>query len=411
MINSILTNSSALAALQSLNMTENNLNITQNQVSSGLAVANASDNAAYWSIATELNSDSGMTTAANSALTQSQAVMDTANSAIQSVITTINSIQTALTEATNPGVDYNTINTTLASLSKQLTDAVGGASFNGTNLLDGSIDKTNTLNGAANASINFVSGFDANATGGSINQIAFSSVALTGGVTAAQTVVTAQEPNVTDTTLIHQLTGMTSSANAAPAYDNNAIAVTQGTAGTTSGTVVISSIDANGVTTATTYTAIDGNGQAQTVAGAAGFTVSQTVTTPAGTPTGLLSATGTVAGVTGNYDLTALGNGAGSTKVTANNAADMLSAVGVALANVTTYAAQIGATQERMTAASTLNSDITTNLANGVSGLVDADMNTASTRLQALQTQQQLGIQALSIANQNSQMILKLFNG
>ena len=41
--------------------------------------------------------------------------------------------------------------------------------------------------------------------------------------------------------------------------------------------------------------------------------------------------------------------------------------------------------------------------------LVDADMNTASTRLQALQTQQQLGIQSLSIANQNAQLILKMF--
>jgi flagellin len=45
-VNSILTNSSALSALQSLNMTESNLAITQNQVSSGLAVANASQNAA-----------------------------------------------------------------------------------------------------------------------------------------------------------------------------------------------------------------------------------------------------------------------------------------------------------------------------------------------------------------------------
>ena len=49
-------------------------------------------------------------------------------------------------------------------------------------------------------------------------------------------------------------------------------------------------------------------------------------------------------------------------------------------------------------------------LTSGVSSLVDADMNEASTRLQALQTQQQLlGVQALSIANQNSQMILQLF--
>ena len=47
----------------------------------------------------------------------------------------------------------------------------------------------------------------------------------------------------------------------------------------------------------------------------------------------------------------------------------------------------------------------------GVGQLVDADMNAESTRLQALQTQQQLGVQALSIANQNSQSILSLFRG
>ena len=45
----------------------------------------------------------------------------------------------------------------------------------------------------------------------------------------------------------------------------------------------------------------------------------------------------------------------------------------------------------------------------GVGQLVDADMNKESTRLQALQVQQQLGIQALSIANGNSQSILSLF--
>ena len=45
----------------------------------------------------------------------------------------------------------------------------------------------------------------------------------------------------------------------------------------------------------------------------------------------------------------------------------------------------------------------------GVGTLVDADMNEESTKLQALQVQQQLGIQALSIANSSSQSILKLF--
>ena len=47
----------------------------------------------------------------------------------------------------------------------------------------------------------------------------------------------------------------------------------------------------------------------------------------------------------------------------------------------------------------------------GLSALVDADMNEESTRLQALQVKQQLGVQALSIANSSSQSILSLFRG
>ena len=45
----------------------------------------------------------------------------------------------------------------------------------------------------------------------------------------------------------------------------------------------------------------------------------------------------------------------------------------------------------------------------GVGQLIDANMEEESTRLQALQTQQQLGIQSLSIANSSAQSILSLF--
>jgi flagellin len=48
-------------------------------------------------------------------------------------------------------------------------------------------------------------------------------------------------------------------------------------------------------------------------------------------------------------------------------------------------------------------------ISRGVGQLVDADMNEESTRLQALQVKQQLGVQALSIANASSQSILQLF--
>ena len=57
-MNSINTNASAMTALASLNQTNKMLNETQNAISTGYSVSEASDNAAYWSIATEMRSDS-----------------------------------------------------------------------------------------------------------------------------------------------------------------------------------------------------------------------------------------------------------------------------------------------------------------------------------------------------------------
>jgi flagellin len=404
-VNSILTNSSALSALQSLNMTEQNLSITQNQVSSGLAVANASQNAAYWSIGQQLNSDSGIVTATNSALAQSQAVFDTATSAINSVLTTIASIQSAVTEATNPGANLATINTQLTALSAQLTDAVKGASFNGTNILDNSNAGT----------MSFVSGFDASATGGAVSTIGFTTQALTGGPGANVSQTTAGA-NVDGSATAGTPGAALAALYAAGASTNQTIGIDAPVVNFTAGVAAVGSTPATadtltveteavgGVTTTNTYSAYDTHGNATTgFATAAGYSLSVTTTQPAtGANTGILSA--------GAFDLTNLGTGAAGT-VTAGNASGMLTAAAAALQAVTSYAAVIGATQDRMTAAATLNSALTTNYALGVSSLVDADMNVASTRLQALQTQQQLGIQSLSIANQNSQLILKLFNG
>ena len=121
-------------------------------------------------------------------------VLATASSAINSVITTINSIQTALTQATEPGANISNINTSLASLGKQLTDAVTAASFNGLNVLNGSV-----------ASLNFVSGFNASATGGTINTISFTTQALYGSTTGVRSTSTTSQSNVSDATTIGQL--------------------------------------------------------------------------------------------------------------------------------------------------------------------------------------------------------------
>ena len=85
--------------------------------------------------------------------------------------------------------------------------------------------------------------------------------------------------------------------------------------------------------------------------------------------------------------------------------------VTAAINSVASAAADLGAVKNRISTNTDFVKTLMDSVDRGVGQLVDADMNAESTRLQALQTQQQLGVQALSIANQNSQSILSLFRG
>jgi flagellin len=131
------------------------------------------------------------------------------------------------------------------------------------------------------------------------------------------------------------------------------------------------------------------------------------VTQPSGTTTttatyNLLVAAGTTASTTSTtIELT--------TSTSDDNIEGMISAVDKMLLNLTDAAATLGATNKRISMQDDFMADLMDVIDKGVGRLVDADMNEESTRLKALQTQQQLGIQALSIANSNSENILSLF--
>jgi flagellin len=88
-----------------------------------------------------------------------------------------------------------------------------------------------------------------------------------------------------------------------------------------------------------------------------------------------------------------------------------VSQVDAALSQMTAAATTLGSATSRITSQQTFVKSLMTSLESGVSTLVDADMNEESTQLQALQVKQQLGVQALSIANASSQAILQLFRG
>jgi flagellin len=122
------------------------------------------------------------------------------------------------------------------------------------------------------------------------------------------------------------------------------------------------------------------------------------------TSAGVLSSTGTLAGIA-TMSIASLTDSAADLVTLEAYIAGAESAIG----SMTTAASTLGAVKSRIDLQKTFVKGLMDAIDEGIGQLVDADMNEESTRLQALQVQSQLGIQALSIANQSSQNILSLF--
>ena len=95
-----------------------------------------------------------------------------------------------------------------------------------------------------------------------------------------------------------------------------------------------------------------------------------------------------------------------STLTTANDALDL---VEESITNVSAALARLGTKAKSLETHNTFVGKLIDTLEAGVGNLVDADLAKESAKLQALQTKQQLGVQALGIANQTPQLVLSLF--
>ena len=109
-----------------------------------------------------------------------------------------------------------------------------------------------------------------------------------------------------------------------------------------------------------------------------------------------------------------LGGSIGSIAATATisaqtAAASMVDTVENSLKAVNSALAQLGSGSKKLSIQATFVQNLSDTLQTGIGNLVDADMATESAMLQSLQVKQQLGVQALSIANQSPQIALSLF--
>jgi flagellin len=271
-MSSILTNTSAMVALQTLKSVNKGMAKVQNEVSTGLKVATAKDNSSSWSIASTMKSDVGSLKKLAESLTSASAMVGVARSAAEQTADILRQIQDKAVQAQNPDADVAKLTAEVTALANTITSIAGSAQYNGINLVN---------------------------------------------------------------------------------------------TGSTAETVTVS------VT--------------RSAAGAVG---TQTFST------GVADLAAVATAITGIADISVAG---------------ALDTIDTQLDTVNTAAATFGAAQARIDAQADFLGKQMDALKDGVGALVDADMEEASARLQALQVQQQLGIQALSIANQNPQNILALF--
>lgn len=133
---SLVTNSSAMAALQTLRTIGAQLNDAQSKVSSGLRVQVAKDNAAYWSISTTMRSDNRAISAAADAIGIGAAKTDVAYAGTKAIVDILTEFKTKLVTAAETSVDAAKIQVELAQLNAQAESIVLSASFNGKNWLE-----------------------------------------------------------------------------------------------------------------------------------------------------------------------------------------------------------------------------------------------------------------------------------
>ncbi|MGX9352308.1 flagellin N-terminal helical domain-containing protein [Shimia sp. W99] len=408
-MSSILTNNSAMVALQTLQSVNKNLATTQSQISTGKRVDSARDNSAIWAISKVMESDVKGFKAISESLSLGQSTVAVARQAAETVTDLLTQMKGKIVAAQEDNVDRAKLNTDVTALKDQIASVVGAAQFNGLNLVDGST-----------ASADILASLDRDNAG---------------NVTASSITVTAQDLS----------TGGYSAKAVFDATNTNGVSADgQDTFGF--------ALDANGGTDDVGQFEIESHATAAYTAGDrisirlgdvdVSYTISQedidATSTADVIAVGLKAAIeASDANVSVEYNIANTGrlaitnedttdglsisgqfHNVGSGGLGALAAIDVSNSAGAsaALGSIETLigtsidaAAAFGSAQGRVDTQMEFVSKLTDSLKSGIGSMVDANMEETSARLQALQVQQQLATQSLSIANQAPQSILSLF--
>lgn len=167
MTNSVITNASALIALQNLNATNSKLAVTQSRVNTGLKVQGAKDNAATWAIAQNQRADMNALESVKTSLNRATSVADVALAAGQQISDILVELRQKATAAADPSASDATrkaYNDEFQSLLKSLQSFADNASFDGENILNGKVGGTRPATPAGLTPLDFLANADASET-------------------------------------------------------------------------------------------------------------------------------------------------------------------------------------------------------------------------------------------------------
>ena len=417
MSNSINTNYGAQVALQTLNATNKALDTSQNRISTGLKVASAADDSAVYAIAQNLRSQNTALDTVTASLQRgisTTGVASTAGSAISDLLTQVQSTVLAASDTSLDTSSRAAYQQKYQSLTSQISTYIKNAAFNGVNLLDGSTATYSALANSDGTSTISVAGQNlklaTGAVGGSIgtfSAIAGSATPPTvstpgGKIAAASTFTVAVDGGTAVSVNLSATGGSQGNGTYTTADLVSAINATTGLAG-------VASVDTNGGLKLTSPT--NATTTAVTVAGGTGTLAPGTLAAQLG----LSGLTGTAQSVPTAF--TEAGGGgviqiSGQESFTATtNYADLITKIKSSISAVSTALGNIGNASNAFTNHASFVSKLQDSLTTGIGNLVDADVAKESANLNALQTKQQLGVQALSIANSSSSVLLSLFRG
>lgn len=431
-MSSILTNNSASIALQTLKAINSEMSTVQAEISTGKKVARPGDNSAVWAIAKTMEADvAGFKTISDN-LNLGNSTVAVARQGAETITDLLTDMKGKIVAAQEDNVDRSKIQADIEALTTQINDIAKAAQFNGENLLQ------NQSTDAGSGSINIMASLDRSSTGVTTTTMNVkkqdlstnaSTVAASGGTYAADAATATLNATQTATIDASSLVAEAGAAFSISVFGTDAddssftqanyrstAAATETQAEMAAGDLTY--VAAEGDTMADVVNALGKKWQAfahsndhtsdelaLTFSGST-ISLSSNVTTGSDTIQVAINRLDADAGNTIGGGLEALSSLDVST---ASGADDALGQIEGLIQVAVEASAAFGSDQGRIETQSNFIGKLTDSLKSGIGALTDANMEESSAKLQALQVQQQLAVQALSIANQSPSTLLALF--